>query len=738
MADKILLTTMALDIGGAETHITELAKALKKSGYDVTVASNGGVYVSELTDAGVKHVCIPLHSKKPCFVLQSYCKLKALIKKEKFDVVHAHARIPAFLCGLLAKQLKFRFVTSAHGTYDVSLFWKLISNWGERTLAVSYDIKEYLINHYKVPSDTIAITINGIDTNRYCKEIDTARIMDEFGLQTGGRRVLYVSRIDHEAAHVGFFLVQAAKELAKEYPDLQIVLVGGGTAFAKLKQEVEAANEQIGRRVLVLTGARTDINHFCAWADIFVGVSRAALEAMSAECVTILSGSQGNLGLFGEHNLQDALDTNFTCRGRPMADASTLQAYLREVFALSCEERAAMGAYNRSIVQTYYSIDKMAKDAMDVYQAMKPYKQYRQGDVLLNGYYGFGNKGDDALLQVIIEHIRAQYPNARLTVLSRRPKLTKRMFGVHSINRFHPIMMARVLRRGKVLIYGGGSLLQSVTSSRSLLYYTWVLRLAKYAGIRTMLFANGIGPFASLRDQKRAADALAKVDSIIVRDAASLQTLDSLGVNTEQVFVTADPVFCLKGADQGWCRHWLAKAGLAPGEAYFAISMRRWKWLDKDFEDKIVQFCLYVKKQYGLVPLFLSMQKEKDWQICSTVSARAGGLCIEALSSSELHTIVSQAAFVCGMRLHLLICAAAAGVPVIGIAYDPKVNALFADLENHKLLPASQIDEETLKSFADEAVKEDRILLQKKAQTMREKAEESFAKMDELLREALG
>lgn len=97
---------------------------------------------------------MPLHSKKPHHVLASYRRLKALIQKEKFDVVHAHARIPAFVCGRLSKKLGFRFVTSAHGTFDVNLIWKMISNWGKKTLAVSYDIKEYLINNYGVPPTT--------------------------------------------------------------------------------------------------------------------------------------------------------------------------------------------------------------------------------------------------------------------------------------------------------------------------------------------------------------------------------------------------------------------------------------------------------------------------------------------------------------------------------------------------------------------------------------------------------
>lgn len=105
-------------------------------------------------------------------------------------------------------------MTSAHGTFDVNLIWKMISNWGEKTLAVSYDIKEYLINNYGVPADNISITINGIDTERYHPQADASKVIKEFGLHTDGRKILYVSRIDNEAAHIGFQLAEAAPALA--------------------------------------------------------------------------------------------------------------------------------------------------------------------------------------------------------------------------------------------------------------------------------------------------------------------------------------------------------------------------------------------------------------------------------------------------------------------------------------------------------------------------------------------
>lgn len=101
---NILITTMRLDIGGAETHIVELSKGLSREGFNVIVASAGGVYEKELTDNNIKVYRVPLDNKKPHNVLKAYILLKNIITEERIDLVHAHARIPGFICGLLQKE----------------------------------------------------------------------------------------------------------------------------------------------------------------------------------------------------------------------------------------------------------------------------------------------------------------------------------------------------------------------------------------------------------------------------------------------------------------------------------------------------------------------------------------------------------------------------------------------------------------------------------------------------------
>jgi len=177
---KIFMATMGLGIGGAETHIVELAKELKARGHEVVIASNGGVYVAEVEEAGIRHYAVPMHRRSVGDMLRSRTLLRRILREERPDIVHAHARIPAFLCGTLQRELGFPFVTSCHGVFQVSGMLKLLSNWGQRTLAVSEDIRDYLIQEYGVPAGHITLTINGIDTEKFSPEVSGAAVREEF------------------------------------------------------------------------------------------------------------------------------------------------------------------------------------------------------------------------------------------------------------------------------------------------------------------------------------------------------------------------------------------------------------------------------------------------------------------------------------------------------------------------------------------------------------------------------
>lgn len=361
------MSTMQLDIGGAETHIVELAKELKKRGNNIIITSNGGAYTEELERAGIKHYTVPLQNKKPQNVVKAFSMLKKIIAEEKIDLVHSHARIPSFILGKLHKKMKFPFVTTAHWIFTTKYGLKYITDWGQQTLAVSEDIKKYLMDNYKIPEEDITVTVNGIDDEKFSADIDKMPAMREFGLTEEDNTVVYVSRMDEDRSLVAHRLIEAAVRLDNIVENMKCVIVGGGNDFENVKKEAEAANEKLGRQAICLAGARTDINSLIAPAKLFVGVSRAALEAMACEKPTIVAGNEGYIGLFDESKLESGLATNFCCRGCGESTADVLAQDIGAFFGLWDEDRQALGAFARQTVLEYYSVKRMADDAEKVY-----------------------------------------------------------------------------------------------------------------------------------------------------------------------------------------------------------------------------------------------------------------------------------------------------------------------------------------------------------------------------------
>ena len=236
---NILMALMSLDIGGAETHVTELSKELKRRGHNIIVASNGGVYEKELEDFGIKHYKVPLQNKQPQNIISSVNLLKKIIKDEKIDIVHSHARIPSFLLGKIRKNMKFPFVTTAHWVFTTKYGLKYITDWGQKTLAVSEDIKKYLIDNYHIPEKDITVTVNGIDTEKFSKRQPDEKLKKEFGLEDDGKTIVYVSRMDTDRSLVAHQLISAVHTLYPIIDGLKCIIVGSGKEISCNKDEFE-------------------------------------------------------------------------------------------------------------------------------------------------------------------------------------------------------------------------------------------------------------------------------------------------------------------------------------------------------------------------------------------------------------------------------------------------------------------------------------------------------------------
>lgn len=715
---KILMVLMGLEIGGAETHVVELSKELKKQGYDIIVASNGGVYEKELEEAGIRHFSAPLNERNIFKMVRSYFLLKRIIKKEKVDIVHSHARIPSFVCGLLKKRMKnkFTFVTSAHWVFYTGMGLKYISNWGQKVIAVSDDIREYLMENYRVRYEDIFVTINGIDTEKFSPDTDPSRIRAEFGLQAGEPTLVYVSRMDESRALVARQLIALAPKLAAAIPGLRMLIVGGGDVLEELLEKSKESNAQIGRECITMTGGRTDINELVSVGDVFVGVSRAALEAMAAEKPVIVAGNEGYIGLFGADKLELAQENNFCCRGCEESSEALLYRDILHAFCdLTDEERQAMGVYGREVIFQYYSVTKMAGDCVQAYHAAWRESHEKQYHVVMSGYYGFNNTGDEAIMLSMHKNIQQLGDNYHITVLSKKPEETRQKYGIEAVYRFGVRDVFHAIRKSDVLLSGGGSLLQDSTSTRSLMYYLSITALAKLMRKKVMLYANGIGPVSGKRNRRLVKQVVNKADLITLREEKSYEELLSMGVNPGKCFVTADPVFTMDGITPAQAQKILTEEGVPVDKPLVVVSVRNWKDMDT-FICKFAELCDTIVEKYERNILFIGMQMPNDMTVSEKVRKKMkqkAYILKGSYTPYEVMGIISQADFILSMRLHTLIFAARQRVPLIGFVYDPKIEYYLEKLDMPSGGKLKEFDKEATLALVDEMIRDKQKFMDK-------------------------
>lgn len=306
-------------------------------------------------------------------------------------------------------------------------------------------------------------------------------------------------------------------------------------------------------------------------------------------------------------------------------------------------------------------------------------------EIVISGYYGFGNAGDEAMLAAMIEVLTELASDVKITVISGNPADTRSRHGVASVYRLNYPEITRVLSRSQLLISGGGSLLQDVTSDRSLYYYLSIMMLAKKLSTPVMLYAQGIGPVRGRLAQGIMRYVGNMVDLITVRDEGSRDELKRLQITKPPVYVTADPVLAMHQVDKQAGRMILAKAGIESRLPLIGISVREWKdWVH--YKQVLVQVADQAAAEFGARIVFLPMQWPEDVAVSKRVASRTkhGAIVLsEEYSTSELLSLVGNFDLLIGVRLHALIFAAIMHVPMVGISYDPKIERFLETLGEH-------------------------------------------------------
>ena len=307
---------------------------------------------------------------------------------------------------------------------------------------------------------------------------------------------------------------------------------------------------------------------------------------------------------------------------------------------------------------------------------------------LISGYYGFGNLGDEALLQVIVSELRTRYPYAEIDVLSANPEQTSHELRIDATPRWDAKAVRRAINGADVVLSGGGGLLQNATSLRSLVYYAGIVRAATAANRRTMIFAQSIGPL-DFWGKTIVKECCKGIAAATVRDARSAQLLQSIlpGARVER---TADPVFLYDAPEEDVD---LTAEGLgAQSDPLVIVSVRKSAGM-KDRLDVVARAVDRLAQAHSARVAFLPLGGAPDAEISTQIirKCRSAPVLLPECPLPRAANIIRASKAVIGMRLHSLILAARYGVPFLAIPYDPKVRSLCEDIE-YPLPPLLTVD----------------------------------------------
>jgi len=326
--------------------------------------------------------------------------------------------------------------------------------------------------------------------------------------------------------------------------------------------------------------------------------------------------------------------------------------------------------------------------------------------VLISGYYGFDNLGDEAILEELVSELKRVVDADDIVVLSANPDLTAKRYGVRSMQRKSFGEFWNILTQARLFISGGGGLFQNTKTLGSILFYGLQILMAKAHNVPTLIYAQGIGPLNGKLAENICRQFFAQASQITVRDDASMKILESWQLPAIR---TADPVWNLepKAAPQAI----LDQLATADGKSKLVgLSLRPSHDLTDAHLKRLAEGLFMIMDETQHLVL-LPLQKEQDLPLLEKFHSfwleRGRRSIILDISSieypSQWAALFSRFDFVVAMRLHALIFALKAGLPVSGIAYDPKVTQLLAEFEQTCLILTKESNAEqwveSLKSF---------------------------------------
>jgi polysaccharide pyruvyl transferase CsaB len=708
---KILTLISGGDKGGAKTAVLSLLREVIKSADVLMICFMESEFTADARTMGINTLI--LAGANTFKVLD---KIKAIIDREKIDIIHSHGSRGNFMAWLLKRSTKLPLISTVHSDYRLDYMGRPLAGLIYGTLnrlalrnmdyliGISDFMSELLISRGIKP-DRIYTINNGIDLDAESRAVPREEFFKQYGIKPEADCIYVGIAARFEPVKDISTLIRGFAIAAKEQPKLRLLIAGQGPEENALK--TLAAELGVDDRVYFLGWVNNtdsfysslDINTLTSLSETFGYVlaegARFRLAAISSKVggvpklidhgVSGLLFEAGDSEALAGHLIRLASDKELRLR---MADK--LYEKTKRQFSLSAASKTQLEIYE-SVLRRHTRIDEPRRA------------------VAVCGSYGLGNTGDEAILTAILNEIREADPDIPIYVISRDPKNTRMVHKVRSVHTFNVFSFAGVAKKICLYINGGGSLIQDVTSRRSLWFYLYTIWSAKKNGAKVLMYGCGIGPVNYKGDRKLAGRIISKyADVITLREDSSFAELEAMDVRGPEIILAADPALSLQPCEDDRTDSTLISAGMDPAGRYACFALRPWKGFEEKAAD-IAETANILYEREGLTPVFLSIDSMKDSAAARAVisNLRVPYFLLNGpYEPGNVIGIMSRMTAVISMRLHALIFSAGHGIPLVGIVYDPKVDAFLDYIGQKYYLKLDMVSTEGLLSLVRSSIKD--------------------------------
>ena len=334
--------------------------------------------------------------------------------------------------------------------------------------------------------------------------------------------------------------------------------------------------------------------------------------------------------------------------------------------------------------------------------------------VLISGYYGFNNTGDEAMIETM--SIELAKKNYRLVVLSSNPDKTKELYNVEAYDRYNFFSIVKAIKNTDILVSGGGTLFQDITSKKSIWYYLGIVKLALLMGKKVCIAYQGMGPINTkfYRWMTKRTLNNKNVKLVALRDKQAYDYAKEMGIKEEKMVLSSERIYMMKPPAKERTIKILNENvhNHFEGEKLIGSPVRQWK--DKDRTDLFAELADELVEKYNARIVFFPFHKPKDAEISKIIMHKMKHedktvLIPNRYLPSEILGTMGLMDVNIGVRLHALVFSALMDVPTIGISYEPKIDGFLEMINMTPVCTYENISVEKILEKVDSFMKDNNV-----------------------------